>query len=1049
MVDGRKSLYSVLGLAPDAPQAVIKAAYRALAKQYHPDGQGAGDPEAAAKFIELQQAYEVLSDEERRAKYDREFSQEHEEELPEEGRDTSINPDEVWAAEARLHPEIESIYETLNTYSTALGNRFRLAVITGECRDNPAAFAADIDRAFFRKYFGEDPEIQGIARKLLAAGNRRATKALNKAVQHGKFKDPTQSRQLRRVFQRLLNVKVSPRGDQSEPHSSQQRPAESNKERSANEWVSDKPTLPIYLLIVPLIVLGILWSASTLHVNEKVSDTSDHIKNAPKAITDRINPEAPLAEAPSSSETTLVREVVSGDAGEAQRKQSIELLESKTFIPTENLRDALIEQGIPSPAASKLVEELENQGLLTDLSKSTPFRLTVNRSPDDLSPRDVSSFELEFELNGYSYIVATADRASGFTPMISEYPTSDAEPATTTSPGEEDEEIAGQTKGRISERQNEKRLALVIGNANYTKIPWLIHPDDDAKSIADSLKSLGFEVITVTNASHTDMVLALENFSSKLNESIDVGLVYYSGHAIEVDSANYLLPINITPSSDAKSLSRRSVSLSSLIDVMNSAGVATKILILDACRNNPFDTNARGGLAEVRAQSGTFIAYATAPYAVANDGEQGIGNSPYTAALINALRRPDRPIEDMFRDVRAEVVRITDGRQVPWESSSLVEQFTFGVSDASDSSAIIRSSGEQINLSESTSQKDSEIRRFKAAADEECFARALYFDAKSGSEKDKLVVVKKIFDKIKNPDYPRSICGIVYRNSSNLNSCEFSFACDGMPDDVTDASQWERAKEFAKRQISGDAQITEILSGWVGGENVKAKKKIPLETAYTEDDEGLSEMSEDVAPGSRPSPIVVPPPPLPISGSDEQGNLAPKPRPKPIELIMAAAVNMKVEPSAAPTPVKIARHENAPLESVLESVIQSESKVTDKLSMTSELRSGDSKDQSRIINNVAYDDSSWIPQLTIDSSAAVRRDGQPAQFSEVPLSDLLPGVNDALPSQSKTTNARLSTTGMLMTQAPDLPEKGDLQLVDRETKGSMLSPPVTNVEAAN
>jgi curved DNA-binding protein CbpA len=217
-----RTLYSILGLSVDAPAAVIKAAYRALAKQYHPDG-GGGSAGDADKFIELQEAYKILSDEVSRADYDRYLQNlggDDANDIPDEEADARIDPDEVWSIKVALNPEIQEIYNILNTYSPALGNRFRLAVIDGECDKDPAAFATVIDREFFGKYFGTNPEVLALARNLLAAGDRKAAKALNKAVQRGEFKDIDHAK----VASSIFDSPLKPDGTEKfEPAKKQQK----------------------------------------------------------------------------------------------------------------------------------------------------------------------------------------------------------------------------------------------------------------------------------------------------------------------------------------------------------------------------------------------------------------------------------------------------------------------------------------------------------------------------------------------------------------------------------------------------------------------------------------------------------------------------------------------------------------------------------------------------------------------------------------------------------------------------------------------------------
>ncbi len=257
----------------------------------------------------------------------------------------------------------------------------------------------------------------------------------------------------------------------------------------------------------------------------------------------------------------------------------------------------------------------------------------------------------------------------------------------------------------------------------------------------------------------------------------------------------------------------------------------------------------------------------------------------------------------------------------------------------------------------------------------------------------------------------------------------------------------------------------------------KARKKIPLETAYTEDDEELAGMSEDAAvapkkPKVRPEapvtaeedqadePSDAPEQPQQVADVPEgvaQGYPVPRPRPKPIEVLMMAAVNMKIEPASAPPPDQMARQKASPLASTgigvveaSETMTEPESNVAAKTSLAEELRNGDTEDVPVIramTTASASGDVFWWPQQVIfDSSKAVRRDGAPQQFTETPLSDLLPGVNTA--QAEPVTNApRLAVADMA--QVPSLEGKGDMLVVNREGKGSLLSVPALGQTVEN
>jgi hypothetical protein len=224
----------------------------------------------------------------------------------------------------------------------------------------------------------------------------------------------------------------------------------------------------------------------------------------------------------------------------------------------------------------------------------------------------------------------------------------------------------------------DQRVALVIGNSNYQTAPKLANPNNDAQSVSELLNSAGFEVTQATDLSRTDMVRAVQDFSSKVAARGPgaVAMIYYAGHGVQLAGENYLVPVdaNISSPSDLVDNSLR------LVDVMGtleSIPSRMRIVVLDACRNNPFrEVNDAGrGLAIVDAPRGSIVGYSTAPGMVAQDGE---GNhSPYTSAFLNIAREPNLPIEQLFKRVRLEVNNVTDGRQTPWESSSLTSDFYF------------------------------------------------------------------------------------------------------------------------------------------------------------------------------------------------------------------------------------------------------------------------------------------------------------------------------------------------------------------------------------
>lgn len=222
---------------------------------------------------------------------------------------------------------------------------------------------------------------------------------------------------------------------------------------------------------------------------------------------------------------------------------------------------------------------------------------------------------------------------------------------------------------------SEKRTALVIGNANYTFSP-LLNPVNDARAISTVLEKAGFEVQKHENLSQNAMKRAILQFGAALSRS-DVGLFYYAGHGVQVRGRNYLIPVdaNIQYEGD---IEVETVDLAAVLSKMSGAGNRLNLVILDACRNNPFTSNSRTlnqGLAFTAAPSGTLIAYSTAPGGIADDGNGR--NGIYTQYLIKHIRTQGAQIEDVFKRVRVDVKRRTGGHQIPWESSSLEGDFYF------------------------------------------------------------------------------------------------------------------------------------------------------------------------------------------------------------------------------------------------------------------------------------------------------------------------------------------------------------------------------------
>ena len=223
----------------------------------------------------------------------------------------------------------------------------------------------------------------------------------------------------------------------------------------------------------------------------------------------------------------------------------------------------------------------------------------------------------------------------------------------------------------------EGRVALVIGNANYLHANPLTNPVHDANLIASVLKGQGFEVSLAIDADQRAMKRAFSEFAGRLQAAgrDAIAVVYYAGHGVQLKGVNYLVPVDAQIDSEAQ-LDLEAVSADTIMQAIGQAGSSLNIVILDACRNNPFrGFRAMGrGLAAIDAPQGTLVAFSTAPGQAARDGEAG-GNSPYSQALGEVLRQPGLRIEDVFKRVRQRVNKETGGEQTPWESSSLVGDF--------------------------------------------------------------------------------------------------------------------------------------------------------------------------------------------------------------------------------------------------------------------------------------------------------------------------------------------------------------------------------------
>lgn len=251
-------------------------------------------------------------------------------------------------------------------------------------------------------------------------------------------------------------------------------------------------------------------------------------------------------------------------------------------------------------------------------------------------------------------------------------------------------------ESQLLAQQSQPRIALVIGNANYGT-DRLDNPVNDATDVAEALEDLGFEVTLLLNRNLRDMENALEDFSQQLREG-SVGAFYYAGHGVQVEGENYLIPLNakLERQNDVR---YDALPLGKVLNVMEESESTVNIVIVDACRNNPFLRRWRSrdrtlsssrGLAVEIPPEGTVISFATAPDDVASDGEGR--NSPYTASLLQHIDTEGADIVDVIRLVRADVWQETEGRQLPWHQESIIGSFSLNPSSNNEASPVVASS---------------------------------------------------------------------------------------------------------------------------------------------------------------------------------------------------------------------------------------------------------------------------------------------------------------------------------------------------------------------
>ena len=226
------------------------------------------------------------------------------------------------------------------------------------------------------------------------------------------------------------------------------------------------------------------------------------------------------------------------------------------------------------------------------------------------------------------------------------------------------------------------RVALVIGNGAYQNVTKLPNPANDAEAMSAMLKSVGFEVLGGVNLTRDAMVTQIAQFGDSVRSGTDVALVFYAGHGVQIAGKNYLIPVDADLHS-AYDVKAKTIDADDIVE--NASGAKVKIVLLDACRDNPFaeqmekgDPRLRGmgvnsGLAAMQSGEGTLISFATSPGAAAIDGASD--HSPFTRALLDQLAAPGVEINEAMLNVRAEVQNETDKQQLPWANTNMTGKF--------------------------------------------------------------------------------------------------------------------------------------------------------------------------------------------------------------------------------------------------------------------------------------------------------------------------------------------------------------------------------------
>lgn len=330
----------------------------------------------------------------------------------------------------------------------------------------------------------------------------------------------------------------------------------------------------------------------------------------------------------------------------------------------------------------------------------------------------------------------------------------------------------------VSGNAQEKRLALIIGNCEYQYENSLSNPVNDADAIAETLQLLGFDVMKHNNSSQTEMKKAIDSFGEKLKD-YEMGLFFFAGHGLQVDGYNYLIPVDANIKSEGD-VEYNCVNAGRVLTKMQDSDVNTNIVILDACRNNPFEkawtrSLSNKGLAFMEAPTGSLIAYATSPGNTASDGTGK--NGLYTESLLNYIGDPDLNVLQVFQQTRKTVREKTNGEQVPWESTSLVDDFYFNQSESKIISVVLeKAENSEENLTISKRNASNIIEELKMDEDiiwSEGTGKSVF----EANEKSKASInnkIRQLFLGMLNDEYieKNSISPLVIEQFQNQNLIE-------------------------------------------------------------------------------------------------------------------------------------------------------------------------------------------------------------------------------------------------------------------------------------